>query len=607
MRPSIFSKYGKTVMPDESDVIIREMEDLAFLPGGEGERSCGGKLVVLKKILRLKIAYELSAGTDAPLAGICAGGTNVGKSTLFNALVGAEIVVPDEKAGTTKFPVVSLPESGYEPLLGQGFLPAYGRERLAGDLPETRMRAPGELRHFFYIFRDGGRLPGLALFDAPDIDSIASRLVAGEKTSFLLAEDLMVASDLVLFVTTPEKYNVQRCMDFLVLALHLGKTIYVFLNKLDKPDSGIPEHFLKELANESGLAKDRMPEIIRIPRAGSGSNPERAMDESLGKFAGTFDNLLKKRTEFKRKALAGAARHALKLSAEVFDTLTREAKFAANLRAELDEVRRREIKTYRDNVEKQTAYRFDEVVRDVMEHFSLARKKWVPAPVRWVIHVPRKLGRVISKTAGRLFGYERSETADEKAAVEIRKRVANLRQEVAALIRRGSEAGSPVHSAIYSRAITEEFFGRDFQAELNRRLDEIFTPIHNWEKSVREDLIGRVERSKAIQTLIQSMDALSIMAGVLAAWLTGGFTPADLAIGPGSAMVVQKLLESLGGKAYFGRKWKELLEAHEKCFAQAADEMVFSEVVSAFPPVPEAKALDELLEKLVRFLEKLQG
>jgi hypothetical protein len=594
-------------VPEESDVIIREIENLAFLPGGEGERTCGGKLVVLKKILRLKIAYELSAGRDAPLAGICAGGTNVGKSTLFNALLGAEVVVPDEKAGTTKFPVASLPESGYEPLLGQDFLPAYGRERLAGDLPETRMRAPGELRHFFYIFRDGGRLPGLALFDAPDIDSVASRLVAGDKTSFLLAEDLMVASDVVLFVTTPEKYNVQRCMDFLVLALHLGKTIYVFLNKLDKPDSNIPEHFLKELVNESGLVKDRMPEIVGIPRAGSESSPAQAVADSLDEFAGTFDNLLKKRAEFRRKALGGAARHALRLQEEVFDTLAREAKLAAKLRAELDEVRHREISTYLDNVEKQTAYRFDEVVRDVMEHFSLARKKWMPAPVRWVIHLPRKLGRGISKTAGRLFGYGSSETADEKAAVEIRKRLASLRQEVASLIRKGSEAGSPVHSAVYSRAITEEFFGRDFGAELERRLDEIFAPIHNWEKSVREDLISRVARSKTVQTLIQSVDALSIMAGVVAAWMTGGFTPADLAIGPGSAIVVQKLLESLGGKAYFGRKWKELLEAHKNCFAQAADEMVFNEVVSAFPPVPEAKALGGLQEKLVRFLKKLQG
>lgn len=594
-------------MPEEFDSMLAEVEALDFLPGAEGERSQGAQLVLLKKILRLKLAYERGVGEGGPLVAMSVGGTNVGKSTLFNALVGAELVVPDEKAGTTKFPVVSLPVGGGEALLSERFLPGYGREKLAGDLPETRMRAPDALRHFFYVLRGEGELAGLALFDAPDIDSITSRLIAGGKVSFLLAEDLMVASDVVLYVTTPEKYNVQRCMDFLTLALRLGKKVFVFLNKLDGPESGIPEHFLKELASESGLPSGSMPAMVTVSRAPAGGSAADAMNESLREFTGTLGSLLDDRVQVRGEVLLGAAKCAGELTGTVFDALAGEARLAGELRKELADLRAGALAAYKAEVEKQTAHRFDEVVHGVMEHFSLARQKWLPVPVRWVIHVPRKLGSGLRKGISVLFGLETGRTPDERAAAEIRKRLADLRQGVATLLRRGSEAGNPIHSAIYKGAVTEEFLGRDFQRELDRRLDELFAPIHNWEQTVREELILRVEGSKALQTLIQSVDVISITAGVVAAWLTGGFSAADLAIGPGSAMVVQKILESLGGKAYFGRKWKELLAAHEECFARAADEMVFDEINAAFPQVPDTGALDKLRGRLTEYLATIKG
>ena len=139
-------------------------------------------LELLKKLLRLKLGYEISTGDGGPVVAIVVGGTNVGKSTVFNVLVGEKIVEPSEKAGTTKFPVVSLPGGGGKGVLSEDFLPTYEKKELTGDLPETRMDAPGGLQHFFYTSKRGRDLPGLAVFDAPEDLEFGKQLVVPIET-----------------------------------------------------------------------------------------------------------------------------------------------------------------------------------------------------------------------------------------------------------------------------------------------------------------------------------------------------------------------------------------------------------------------------------------
>lgn len=604
-------------MSEDLTRIIEEVEALSFLPSGEGELTHGGELVLLKKVLRLKLAYEDVSG-DGPLIAMNVGGTNVGKSTIFNAILGTELVVPCELAGTTKFPVASLPRIGNESILDDAFMPSYARSELTGNLPETRMNLGTRSsirngkegievmspRHFYYTIRgEGDSLPGFALFDAPDIDSITSRIIAGGETSFLLAEDLMVAADLILYVTTPEKYNVLRCMDFLGLALHLGKKVFVFLNKLEGEDSAVPEHFVKELARETGVPKDLIPEVITIPRAGSPGDVSKVVESTIQEFKTRLDSFLENRNAVRREVLRSAAGYAGKLRERVFDALKAEGRIAEELKSELDEVRDKAIKSYRSHVERETAQQFDEVVRSVIAHFSLASREGVPGPLRWLISAPRKLGNVMRKGLGRLFGLGGNRPSEEKIADEVIRRLEEARKESTSKLRKGSESGNPVHSIVYDTAISEEYLGRD----LKERLEEFFAPVHDWEKTFHDKLIKRVEKSKTAKTMLQAVDVAALTVGIVAAWLTGGLSAADLAIGPGSAVLMQKIMETLGGKAYFNGKWKELLDVHEKCFADALDGQVLADINSKFPKMMKTGDLDDLRARLLGLLSRIKG
>ena len=155
---------------------------------------------------------------DAPLLTVVGGSTGAGKSTLVNSLLGAAVTTPGVLRPTTRSPVLACATAD---------LPWFSSDRVLPGLPRTTgtgasgSEATGGLR---LVGRDD--LPeGLALLDAPDVDSVV-------ESNRDLAGQLLAAADLWVFVTTAARYADAVPWDLLRTAAERGTALAVVLDRV---------------------------------------------------------------------------------------------------------------------------------------------------------------------------------------------------------------------------------------------------------------------------------------------------------------------------------------------------------------------------------------
>ena len=245
------------------------------------------------------------ASLDAPLLVVIGGSTGAGKSTLVNALVGAPVSRSGAIRPTTRRPVL-LHHPQDEPWFtgtrilpglarvhggGAGDAEAPGPQDTTGDVdPATSLELHGE-----------ERIPqGLALLDAPDIDSVA----AGNRE---LARQLLRAADLWLFVTTANRYADAVPWEVLRTAAERDVTVDVVMNRI--PDrEGVSEELAADL---TAMLERQGVEVERLFLV-----PETEIDEEgmlppgvIGELAEHFTSLAadgEQRRRIARRTLAGA-------------------------------------------------------------------------------------------------------------------------------------------------------------------------------------------------------------------------------------------------------------------------------------------------------------
>ncbi|MFF3289630.1 dynamin family protein [Streptomyces sp. NPDC003023] len=142
---------------------------------------------------------------DAPLLAVIGGSTGAGKSTLVNSLVGRRVSEAGVLRPTTRTPVLVCHPDDHHWFAGMRVLPQLTRvwlppqDEVEDDpLPHRAGAAPVEEKAL--RIETASSLPrGLALLDAPDIDSLVveNRLLAGE---------LLCAADVWVMVTTASRY-----------------------------------------------------------------------------------------------------------------------------------------------------------------------------------------------------------------------------------------------------------------------------------------------------------------------------------------------------------------------------------------------------------------
>lgn len=219
MENTQFSQIARSILQlDRSLNQLKELAERCGVPSPEHEDWYA--------LLKHKLIPQLSE--KAYLIVAIMGGTNTGKSLIFNHLVGESFSGVDHRASGTKHPVclVSPNQKGsetdsLEPMLARHFdsfkLVHWGN-------PEQAL-SESAIHHLFWT--EGQRVPDrLLLLDTPDIDS--DREVNWER-----ARAVRHAADVLIAVLTEQKYNDAAVRRFFREAAEAEKPIIVLFNMVD--------------------------------------------------------------------------------------------------------------------------------------------------------------------------------------------------------------------------------------------------------------------------------------------------------------------------------------------------------------------------------------
>ncbi len=192
-------------------------------------------------VLERKLLPQL--GAEAFLIVAVTGGTNIGKSVVFNHLAGFRASASSPLASGTKHPVCLVPDGFPE------------RHDLPALFPSFRLvewseaaQALGETPEHLLFWRTHPDVPpNLLLLDTPDIDSDA--LVNWER-----ADAVRQSADVLIAVLTQQKYNDAAVKQFFRNAAAEDKAVVAVFNQCELPDDRtyVPL-WLKTFTTETGV------------------------------------------------------------------------------------------------------------------------------------------------------------------------------------------------------------------------------------------------------------------------------------------------------------------------------------------------------------------
>jgi energy-coupling factor transporter ATP-binding protein EcfA2 len=192
---------------------------------------------------------------DAPLLTVVGGSTGAGKSTLVNSLVGAAVTTAGVLRPTTRSPVL---------VCARADVAAFSGDRVLPGLPRVTGSAGGA-GTVQLVVRDD-LPPGLALLDAPDVDSVV-------ESNRELAGQLLAAADLWVFVTTAARYADAVPWDLLRTAQERGTALAVVLDRVPPEAAAEVRADLAGMLTRAGLAGARLFVVEERPLA-DGRLPE---------------------------------------------------------------------------------------------------------------------------------------------------------------------------------------------------------------------------------------------------------------------------------------------------------------------------------------------
>ena len=200
---------------------------------------------------------------DAPLLAVVGGSTGAGKSTLVNSVVGAEVSRSGVLRPTTTSPVLVHHPDDRRWFADARILP--GLARVTGQ--RTGESQPGTVR----LVESTTLPPGMALLDAPDIDSVVSANRA-------IATQLLSAADLWLFVTTAARYADAVPWDLLRTAADRGTSVAIVLDRI--PPDAVDEirPHLASMLREQGLPTAPIFTVPETTLDADGRLPTEAVD-----------------------------------------------------------------------------------------------------------------------------------------------------------------------------------------------------------------------------------------------------------------------------------------------------------------------------------------
>jgi hypothetical protein len=219
---------------------------------------------------------------EAPLLAVVGGSTGAGKSTLVNSLVGRRVSEAGVLRPTTRTPVLVCHPDDRHWFAGVRVLPQLTRVWLppqetgdpgrCDDLDELdggEEEDPNSLR----VETAPGMPRGLALLDAPDIDSLVVR-------NRVLAAELICAADVWVMVTTASRYADAVPWHLLRTAKQYDASLVTVLDRVPHQVIGEVSRQYGALLTRAGLGevpRFTIPELPESAGGGSGLLPTTAV------------------------------------------------------------------------------------------------------------------------------------------------------------------------------------------------------------------------------------------------------------------------------------------------------------------------------------------
>ncbi|MDR1768973.1 MAG: dynamin family protein [Propionibacteriaceae bacterium] len=450
----------------------------------------------------------------APLLVVVGGSTGAGKSTLVNSLIRHPVSPSSVLRPTTRVPhLVHHPgDAGW--FSGTRVLPDLKRVAKAGDQSRALL-----------LVADDAVGEGLAILDAPDIDSVVAE-------NRQLAQELLDAADLWLFVTTADRYADAVPWDHLRQAAGRNATVAVVLDRVTPKARKEVEGYLRAMMEDAKLGAVKLFTIPETDVDDEGLLPVPVVAEVLAWLKELAADAARRQAVIAR-TLAGAIRQLTRQAPAVARAMDDQHNALEDLRAEV-------VKAYQsaeDAVASQTAD------GSLLRGEVLASWQEFVGTGEFFRAVERGIGSLRDRVAGALRGSPKQ--ADEVGAA--------IEHGLDFLIRERAEAAAArilelwgAHAAGKTLIAAADWPVGRGSGNLSATAAEL---VRLWQADILRVVSteGQAKRARA-RFLALGVNGVGVALMIVAFSQTGGLVGAEVGVAGGTALLAQRVLEAVFGE-----------------------------------------------------------
>ncbi|MBT2531680.1 dynamin family protein [Arthrobacter sp. ISL-48] len=483
---------------------------------------------------------------DAPLLAVVGGSTGAGKSTLVNALAGHPVTRSGAIRPTTRQPILLHHPADGGWFEGQRILPSLNR--ITGSVstypipasPAGATPDAGPVSSLVLV-ADPAVAQGIALLDAPDIDSISdeNRKLAGQ---------LLAAADLWVFVTTANRYADAVPWKLLLDAASRDIMVAVVLDRVPPEAEAEVSADLRGLLHKEGLGAARLFIVRETELDPLGMLPPDAVDP-LRQWLQELAADAAGRAAIARRTLNGTVRALAARVAGVAQAAGEQQRAAAMLEAQA-------TAAYRD-----AAVRILDATKDgaLLRGEVLARWQDFVGTGEFFRNLEQNIGRLRDR-AGAFFRGEPPPAVRVEVAIETGLQAVILDEAATA----AEETDQRWRSDPAGRQLlgVEDLSGTSFGFA-----ERTAAEIRAWQGSLME-LIRTEGQGKRTQARLLSfgINGLGAALMIVVFSMTAGLTGLEIGVAGGTAVVGQKLLEAVFGEGAVRRLAQTAREdLHARC------------------------------------------